>query len=309
MPPYTVSHDIKARVPILHYNLGYSVKEIVKVLGVKKSLIYKTLFFHWIYGLTYNPHSTQQSHRRRHLTAIDISFIRGLLHQKHTIYLDEIQEQLLIRHSVQISLPTLSHTLHRKIRGHQLVDKDGHWKDLNAFRGSVSWEAGGSQYSQSSLSMGLLHMILLKGLWQVSSSFISCESLWYISISVPQLVMLTFSQIPLTNPYPGPWSVLILDNCHIHHAEEIRELVEDEADTSAMLFCTVLQLTHYSGCKLIFLPPYSPDYNPIEQAFSSIKSFLRHHWQDNSLAVMDRACQNITSYKAAGYFYALGYIV
>ena len=46
MPPYTVSHDIKARVPILHYNLGYSVKEIVKVLGVKKSLIYKTLFFH-----------------------------------------------------------------------------------------------------------------------------------------------------------------------------------------------------------------------------------------------------------------------
>jgi hypothetical protein len=41
--------------------------------------------------------------------------------------------------------------------------------------------------------------------------------------------MLTFSQIPLTNPYPGPRSVLILDNCRIHHAEEIRELVEDEA--------------------------------------------------------------------------------
>ena len=36
-------------------------------------------------------------------------------------------------------------------------------------------------------------------------------------------------QIPLTNPYPGPRSVLILDNCNIHHAEEIRQLVEDEA--------------------------------------------------------------------------------
>jgi len=59
--------------------------------------------------------------------------------------------------------------------------------------------------------------------------------------------------IPLTNPYPGPRSILILDNCRIHHAEEIRQLVEDEAQ-----------------CKLIFLPPYSPDYNPIEQAFSSI---------------------------------------
>jgi hypothetical protein len=36
-------------------------------------------------------------------------------------------------------------------------------------------------------------------------------------------------QIPLTNPYPGPRSVLVLDNCRIHHAEEIRHLVEDEA--------------------------------------------------------------------------------
>lgn len=61
--------------------------------------------------------------------------------------------------------------------------------------------------------------------------FSSCENLWYvpIPISVLESVMLTFSQIPLTNPYPGPRSVLILDNCRIHHAEEIRELVEDEA--------------------------------------------------------------------------------
>ena len=95
----------------------------------------------------------------------------------------------------------------------------------------------------------------------------------------------------------------------VHHTEEIRELVEDEVGMSATLFCTVLQLMHYSGCKLIFLPPYLPDYNPIEQAFSSIKLFLWRHWQDNSLAVINRACQNITSHKAAGYFCALGYIV
>lgn len=43
-------------------------------------------------------------------------------------------------------------------------------------------------------------------------------------------------QIPLTNPYPGPRSVLVLDNCRIHHAEEIRHLVEDEARTSAGFF-------------------------------------------------------------------------
>ncbi|KAJ7592105.1 hypothetical protein C8J56DRAFT_1046483 [Mycena floridula] len=41
-----------------------------------------------------------------------------------------------------------------------------------------------------------------------------------------------WSLIPITNPYPGPRSVLILDNCSIHHAEAIRELVEDQAGKS-----------------------------------------------------------------------------
>lgn len=40
---------------------------------------------------------------------------------------------------------------------------------------------------------------------------------------------LTCFKIPLTNPYPGPRSCIIVDNCSIHHAEEIRQLVEDEA--------------------------------------------------------------------------------
>ncbi|KAJ3870940.1 hypothetical protein F5051DRAFT_341530, partial [Lentinula edodes] len=35
--------------------------------------------------------------------------------------------------------------------------------------------------------------------------------------------------IPLTNPYPGPRSIIIMDNCSIHHAEEVRELIEDHA--------------------------------------------------------------------------------
>jgi transposase len=112
MSPHSVSYDIKARIPVLHYNLAYSVKEIGKVLGIKKSLIYKTLYFYRAHGLTHNPHATQQS-RRRYLTSIDISFIRGLLHHRHAIYLDEIQEQLLIRRGMKISLSTLSRTLHR----------------------------------------------------------------------------------------------------------------------------------------------------------------------------------------------------
>jgi transposase len=128
MPPHSVSHDIKARIPILHHNLGYSIEEIGKVLGVKKSLIYRTLYFHRAHGQTYNPYSAQQS-RRRHLTSTDISFIRGLLHQKHATYLDEIQEQLLARRGTKISISTLSRTLHRLHLTHKNVS--GHALERN----------------------------------------------------------------------------------------------------------------------------------------------------------------------------------
>ncbi|KIK93717.1 hypothetical protein PAXRUDRAFT_144450 [Paxillus rubicundulus Ve08.2h10] len=33
--------------------------------------------------------------------------------------------------------------------------------------------------------------------------------------------------MPLTNPYPGPCSVIIMDNCHIHKTEEVCALIED----------------------------------------------------------------------------------
>lgn len=116
----------------------------------------------------------------------------------------------------------------------------------------------------------------------------------------------------MTNPYPGPRSVLVLDNCNIHHAEEIRELVEDQA--GEFLLCKfppnniILTVLLLPGCKLIFLPPYSPDLNPIEQAFSAIKSYLRRFHKDLSLSVIGAACRSITAEKAWGFFRASGYV-
>ena len=45
------------------------------------------------------------------------------------------------------------------------------------------------------------------------------------------------------------------------------------------LFLLNLQLTKYRGAKLEFLPAYSPDYNPIEQAFFVLKSKTRREGQ------------------------------
>jgi transposase len=61
------------------------------------------------------------------------------------------------------------------------------------------------------------------------------------------------------NRWPFPNSVLVVDNATIHKVDGIREMVEEH------------------GARLLYLPTYSPDLNPIELAFSSIKAWLRAH--------------------------------
>lgn len=65
--------------------------------------------------------------------------------------------------------------------------------------------------------------------------------------------------LPHLMPFNGynPHSIVIMDNCAIHHVSGIREMIEEV------------------GALLLFLPPYSPDFNPIEEAFSKVKGALQ----------------------------------
>jgi hypothetical protein len=66
------------------------------------------------------------------------------------------------------------------------------------------------------------------------------------------------------------------------------------------------------GAVLIYLPPYSPDFNPIEEAFSAIKAWLRRHenefTQENQLPwLIHQAAAGITAGDAIGWFRDCGY--
>ena len=79
--------------------------------------------------------------------------------------------------------------------------------------------------------------------------------------------------LPHVMPFNGinPHSVVVLDNCSIHHIpEEVASI-------------------HDVGALALFLPPYSPDFNPIEELFSNVKTTLRtwhatHYRLANSFA-------------------------
>lgn len=75
------------------------------------------------------------------------------------------------------------------------------------------------------------------------------------------------AQLPKMNPYPQPQSVLILDNCNIHKSKALQEIIEAQGWSFSLRW--FMFLITAIGCILKFLPPYSPDMNPIEESFSA----------------------------------------
>lgn len=86
--------------------------------------------------------------------------------------------------------------------------------------------------------------------------------------------------------------VIIMDNLSAHKGERIRALIESK------------------GAHLLFLPAYSPDFNPIEGAFSKIKNSLRKakaRTEESLLEAIGLALHAITHHDAQGWFGHCGY--
>ncbi len=106
-------------------------------------------------------------------------------------------------------------------------------------------------------------------------------------------VMCAFVEHALA-PTLRPGQAVVLDNLSVHRAARVRRLVER------------------AGCRLLFLPPYSPDLNPIEQAWSKLKALLRSagaRTVDALHAALADVVDAVTPRDAAGYFRHAGYPV
>lgn len=94
-------------------------------------------------------------------------------------------------------------------------------------------------------------------------------------------------------PSLRPGQIVVLDNLGVHKSAAVRQLVEA------------------AGCKLIPLPPYSPDLNPIENAISKVKSVLRSLAErtiDGLHEAIAAALASITPEDAVAFMQHCGYI-
>jgi transposase len=79
--------------------------------------------------------------------------------------------------------------------------------------------------------------------------------------------------------------MVLMDNLPAHKSVRVRELIEEQ------------------GCELIYLPAYSPDLNPIEEAFAKIKGMLRQaaaRTKDALMEVLGEALSAVSSRDARG---------
>ena len=86
--------------------------------------------------------------------------------------------------------------------------------------------------------------------------------------------------------------IVVMDNLSAHKGERVRELIEGR------------------GCELIYLPPYSPDLSPIEEAFSKIKGLLRKaqaRSRETLLGAIGAAISALSAEDARGFFEHCGY--
>ena len=93
-------------------------------------------------------------------------------------------------------------------------------------------------------------------------------------------------------PALRPGQVVVLDNLGAHKGERVRELIGARS------------------CEVLFLPAYSPDFSPIEEAFSKLKAHLRRARARTRKALveaMGRALDAVTPEGARGWFAHCGY--
>jgi transposase len=93
-------------------------------------------------------------------------------------------------------------------------------------------------------------------------------------------------------PTLHPGDVVILDNLSTHKIRGVREALEA------------------AGARLLYLPPYSPDFNPIESMWSKIKQILRSHaprTEDELLRAAQTAFNAISTADCQGFFFSARY--
>ncbi|KAF5373459.1 hypothetical protein D9615_009436 [Tricholomella constricta] len=278
------SEDLRWVLVHMRHIQGLSTDEIAKHTGLKTRTIFNVLKLHKDTGHVMPLKARTTS--KTALTSHDLAYVEACIERAPDAYLDEVREQLEQASGTKVSLATVWRGLRKrgftlkqlsksamernedkrlhyiykmgsKYEPNQLVFVDESSFDRRTTYRGRAWALKGRRaYRKCFYIRGKRYSILpalsLDGV-------INCQIVEgsYNTETFTDFISGLLDQM---QPFPAPNSVIVMDNCRIHKAPHIIEMIEER------------------GMKVEFLPAYSPDYNPIELAFSSIKAYLRRHY-------------------------------
>ena len=280
--PYSI--DLRWRIVYLSLASFYSPTDISNLLSVSEKTV--RLYLHLFQTTGEVEPAKYKRGPDRLMGDYEQVVLLKIILESPGIYLSEIQEKLINLFGVRVSLSTICKTLkfmgcsRQKMYHINLQQSD----EMRAkFMSEVSiydptmlvWidESGCDrrnstrQYAYSVRGMPLCdHCIMIRGTRYSAIPIMSLEGIHDVYIAENTVNGFTFESfvrdylVPILHPfnYVNPLSVVIMDNAAIHHMGTITSLIEDQAQA-----------------RLLFLPPYSPDLNPVENVFSQVKSIMK----------------------------------
>ena len=278
------SEDLRWRMIWQSEVLEYSQQEIAHNLCIDQSTVSRTLQLFFTTGsVTKRPYPKERAFRK--LTTPCQLLICHLVVQRPGIYLHEIQSELLNVLLVDVSTAAICRFLHdngftRQKLKHVALQQDAFLRELYIIDVSLFSmdmfvfvdETGADRrnilrkygYSLSN-NPAADHSLLIRG--ERISAIVCMSVSGILDVKTVQGTCTgdTFYDfihthlMPHLMPFNGfnPHSIVVLDNCAIHCVDEVKDMLQE------------------IGVIVLYLPPYSPDFNPIEEAFSKVKSELR----------------------------------
>ncbi len=306
MKPY--SYDLRIR--IFNYSLSHSIRETAKVFQVSPNTVYllQKLFYE-----TGRLEPYINSNERPHLiTEEGELYLRLLLSKECDLTLAELCDRYEQAYGVKVSIGTMFNTLERlNITRKKKTFSDPKKESKTAQEEKKTYDAQRERIPEDKCCYidetgSCLNMTPLYGR-SLQGERVYDEKPTDPGVRVNTVAILTQEGIKASYTYTGSltaklfilyldtfvlplWNkehTLILDRHPVHRAESVQNYLKKK------------------GIQFLYLPPYSPELNPIEEAFSKIKHYIKKQKArtlDEILNVLKKAFSSITGNDAKGYF-------
>ena len=319
--PKGYSEDLRWRIVFQVCLQGKTIEQVARDMYVSHSSVER--FVH-LFHTTGDVTSLQQKHGpSRKLSEIEeLTVLQSFLNNPG-IYLSEVQADLFDITGTWVDISTICRTAtrlgltHQKmkkvavrrsevLRARYMVEMEEFDPDMFVFIDETGCERRNLVRTYGYGLRGIppiSHHLVVYGK-RISAIGImttrGVEDAYLVDGPVNGKIFLDFVQrclLDVIQPFDGnnPRSVVVLDNASIHHLE------------------TVIDLIEAAGALVRFLPPYSPDLNPIEELFSQVKSYLREHQQSylgssEPRVLISNAFASVTPQQCQNYIKHAGYM-